>query len=73
VVHGSEVTLFITCIVILVLTRRASIFSNTLHVAGPSLRVAFIPTSAGHRAPISTNSRSTRRERRIQHSIRSIT
>jgi len=68
VVHGSEVTLFITWIVALLLTR---------HATTPNTYVARFwrvstPVSAAQCAPIPKNSRSTRRERRIQLSTRLI-
>ena len=65
-VHGSEVTLFLTWIVALSLTRHAT--SPNTYVARSPWRVS-TPVSAAHCVPSPTNSRSTRRERRNQHSI----
>jgi len=67
VVHGSEVTLFITGIVTLLLARHATSPNTNVsrylgHVSTP---VSVVPC-----APLPKNSRSTRRERRNQHSTR---
>ncbi len=65
-VHGSEVTLFLTWIVAFILTRHATV-PNT-YVARTLGRVS-TPVIAALCAPLPKNSRSTRRERRNQHSI----
>jgi hypothetical protein len=65
VVHGSEVTLFLTWFVALSLTRNVT--TPNTDVARSFWRVS-TPVSAAHCAPLPQNSRSTRRERRNQHS-----
>jgi hypothetical protein len=69
VVHGSEVTLLITLFVIpFVMAQRAIVSSIHADVAAFAPRAALISSSAAHYAPTFKNSRSTRRERRNQHS-----
>jgi len=67
VVHGSEVTLLITWIGAFVVTIRANVSPITV-VNSPAVRTTSFSSSAAHYAPTLKNSRSTRRERRIQQS-----
>jgi hypothetical protein len=69
VVHGSEVTLLITWIAALFFVARLDfVFSSNADAATVWSRPAPIRSSAAHYAPTLKNSRSTRRDRRNQHS-----
>gem|GEM_PF-3249189 len=68
-VVGSSITLVITLIVIsLVVAQHDESSSNLPRVASLRERASFLTSSALHYALIPKNSRSTRRERRIQQS-----